>query len=369
MKTLSREDLADILHGAAILGTGGGGELSEGMAMIEDALAKGKAFVLVDLDDAPDDALVCTPYMLGAISALPAEQEAQYARLPRSKDAAILLAYQRFQRYLGRDFFGTVACEMGGSNTATAFYAAAMSGHYIIDADVAGRAVPEITHSTYAFNDLPAAPIVAANEFGECFVCEGVADDLRAEILVRALAKVSRNDIAAIDHALPVRDIRNAVIPGTISKALALGQCWRVARQTGRDVATAVAQAGGGHVAFRGQIGASDWETRDGFTFGSLEITGKGDFAGSQYRITLKNENMAAWRDGVVEVTIPDLICLLDTDSGAPVTNPNYHDGQTVAVVVLPAPAAFATARGLAVFGPRYAGIDQDYRPAVPALA
>ena len=40
---------------------------------------------------------------------------------------------------------------------------------------------------------------------------------------MRALAIVSRNDIAAIDHALPAHQLRNAVIKGTMSAALRLG--------------------------------------------------------------------------------------------------------------------------------------------------
>jgi len=204
MKTLSRQDLTDILYGCAILGTGGGGDLAEGFGLIDDAFAKGKEFRMVSLDEAPQDALVCTPYMLGAVSAMPAEQKKQYERLPRIDEEPILLAYRRFQSYLRQEFYGTISCELGGSNTAISFYAAAMSGHCIIDADVAGRAVPEITHSTYYFNGLPVAPIILANEFGECMICENIADDLRAEAIVRALSIVSRNDIAAIDHAMMV---------------------------------------------------------------------------------------------------------------------------------------------------------------------
>ncbi|WP_424988365.1 DUF917 domain-containing protein [Microbulbifer sp. S227A] len=365
MQTLTRQDLEDILYGAAILGTGGGGEISEGLAMIDDALARGKQFNMVSLDEAPQDALVCTPYMLGAISALPPEEERLYARLPRSGKPEILAAYSRFEDYLGRKFYGTISCELGGSNTATAFYAAAMSDAYIIDADPAGRAVPEITHSTYYINGLPAAPIVMANEFGEAIICENVIDDARAEHVVRALSKVSRNNIAAIDHALEIREIRDAIIPGAISLALDMGRAWREARDAGQDTSATIARQGGGFVAFRGAVSASDWETRDGFTFGNVSIDGAGDFAGKAYRIWLKNENMVGWLDNEVHATIPDLICMIDTDSGEPVTNPNYYQGQQVAVVVLPAPAPFTTARGLEAFGPRYAGLDREYRPAV----
>ena len=352
----------DLLAGATILGTGGGGDLVEGIALIDDALARGKTFDLVALDDVPDDALICTPYMLGAISDLPADEEAAYDRLPRIEGAPILLAYERFQTLLGQPFFGTVPCEMGGSNTAVAFYAAAMAGHKVIDADPAGRAVPEITHSTYFIAGLPAAPIVLANEFGEVMVLENIVDDMRAEAVVRALSIASRNDIAAIDHALPASTLRDAIIPGTLSKALKLGRAQRTAIENGRDPVETVAQMGGGEVVFRGAIARCDWRTEGGFTLGSIEIAGRGQQDTRRYRISVKNENLVGWLDGVVHATIPDLICLFDTETGQAVQNPHYRVGQQVAVVILPAPEAFLGPRGLAAFGPAYAGVDGHFR-------
>jgi len=370
MKKLTQQELKDILYGAAILGTGGGGELDEGFGLIDDALAKGKEFILVDLNEAPDDALVCTPYMLGAVSALPEEEEQQYnRRLPRADEPSILIAYRRFQEYLGREFYGTISCELGGSNTAISFYAAAMNGHYIIDADPAGRAVPEITHSTYYIHGLPASPIMMANEFGECFTCENVVDDMRAESVVRALARVSRNDIAAIDHALELREIRHAVITGAITMAMNMGRVWREACASSSDVAQAIADVGKGFVGFRGTIGENDWKTENGFTIGNINIDGSGSFVGETYRIWLKNENLVGWRNGTVHTTIPDMICLIDMDTNLPITNPNYHSDQNVAVVILPAPDAFTSTKGLASFGPAYVGLDQPYEPSVPKWA
>jgi len=364
MKQLSRQNLEDILIGATILGTGGGGEMSLGLEMIDDALAQGKSFNMVSLDEAPEDALVCTPYMLGAISPLPAEEEKKYERLPRISEPAILAAFKRFEDYLGRKFYGTISCELGGSNTATAFYAAAMADAYIIDADPAGRAVPEITHSTYYINGLPAAPIVTANAFGETVICENVMDDERAEHIVRALSVVSRNDIAAIDHALEVREIRHAVIPGAISMAMRMGEVWRKAKDVGSDVPDAIATEGQGAVVFRGTVDENNWKTENGFTIGDIAIEGIEENSGDTYRIWLKNENMIGRLNGQVHATIPDLICLIDTETGYAVTNPNYYQGQKVAVVVLPAPAPFLTPKGLSAFGPAYLGLKQEYRPA-----
>ncbi|WP_394175190.1 DUF917 domain-containing protein [Thalassotalea litorea] len=362
---LTRQDLSDILYGCAILGTGGGGELDEGFDYIDRAFAAGKTFNMVSIDDAPQSAKVCTPYMLGALTPMAAEEEAMYQNLPRNNEPAIMTAFKRLQSYSNDEYFGTICCELGGSNTAISFYLAAMFDGYIIDADPAGRAVPEITHSTYYFNDLDAAPIVTANEFGECFVLENIIDDQRAEHVVRALSMVSRNDIAAIDHAMPVSDIKHAVIKGTISKALAIGKAFRIAKQDGLNIAKEIAEHGGGYVAFEGLVEHFEFTTEDGFTLGEVSIKGDARHSGSTYKLQVKNENLVAYLNDKVDVTIPDLICCLDLDNQEPVTNPNFSLGMRVAIVILPAPKEFTTERGLKAFGPAYVGLDVPYQPAI----
>lgn len=364
-KNLTKEDLSDILYGCTILGTGGGGDLDEGFHYINKAFEAGKEFKLIDFDHVPDDANICTPYMLGAISELSAQEELEYSELPQSGEPSIMTAFRRLEEFTGDSYFGTICCELGGANTAISFYVAAMSNGYIIDADPAGRAVPEITHSTYYLNNLPAAPIVAANEFGECFVCENVKDDMRAERLVRALAKVSRNDIAAIDHATEAKNLRGAVIQGTISTALELGKAYRLAKENGDDIAQVIAEKGDGYVAFRGKTQSFNFETKDGFTLGYIEIKGVNNFDGDIYSIDVKNENMLARKNGVIDVTIPDLICCIDLDKGEPITNPNHLVGMNVAVIILPAPKEFLTEKGLKAFGPEYLGLADEYFSAV----
>lgn len=362
---LTREDLSDILYGCTILGTGGGGELDEGFEYIDKALAAGKTFKLVNIDDVPLSSMLCTPYMLGAISPMSTEEEQAYADLPKSKNDAIMTAYSRLEKHLGHSFFGTICCELGGSNTAISFYLAAMIDGYIIDADPAGRAVPEITHSTYYLNNLPADPIVAANEFGECFICENIKDDLRAETLIRALSKVSRNDIAAIDHAMSAEHLKHAVIKGTISKALALGKAYRMAKEKHLDIAEAIANEANGYVAFRGKTVDFDFSVIDGFTEGYVTINGEDNYADDIYSLTIKNENLLAKKNGHIDVTIPDLICLIDMDKGEPVTNPNHQLNMNIAIVILPAPKEFLTEKGLKAFGPHYLGLNSEYVPAV----
>ena len=107
----------------------------------------------------------------------------------------------------------------------------------------------------------------------------------------------------------------------------------------------------------------SSGATRAASPSGEVLIEGEGGCAGSTYRIWFKNENIIAWRDGEIDITVPDLICVIDDDTGEPLLNPSYRLGSRVSVVALPAPKQWRTARGLEVLGPRHFGFEVDYRP------
>jgi len=365
MKELSQQDIHDILTGSAILGTGGGGEIEEGLEYIAAAIKAGKSFKLASVSELAPDSMICTPYLLGALKPSDSESKHEYARLPKSGTLPIMVAFRRLETYMGKKFHGTISCELGGANTALAIYVAAMADGCLLDADVAGRAVPEITHSTYHFNGLDAAPAIVANEFGECFICENMFDDQRAEHIVRALAMVSRNDVSVIDHAMELRQVSDSVIKGTISKALELGAAFRAAIEDGSDTASVIARTGSGEVVFRGEVSHAEYRDDAGFTMGEIRIQGKQDFTNSEYKIGVKNENLVSWQNGEIHATIPDLIIIVDLESGTPLTNPNVTPGMNCAVVVLPPPREFLTDKALSVFGPSYLGLETPYRSAL----
>ena len=61
MRKLNRENLINILYGATILGTGGGGSLEGGIEKMDSALADGKEFNLVTFDELSPDDIIGTP--------------------------------------------------------------------------------------------------------------------------------------------------------------------------------------------------------------------------------------------------------------------------------------------------------------------
>ena len=359
MRTLSKNELYNILYGCAVLGTGGGGLLTNGLALVDKALAAGMSFNLVTFEELPDDGFIGVPYCCGALSD---NADETLAKLPVLPDPPGVLAAQAMERYLGRSFDGFMSTELGGSNTAEAFYTAAVMGRPIVDADPAGRSVPELQHSTFFLHDIPIAPMSVADVYGNSAVFDRVTNDKRAEAWARALATASNNTVGILDHPSKVADMRGAVIEGAITHAEKLGAALRGALESGGSPVDAVIAAGQGKELFYGTVQSAKFESREGFTFGTVLMQGLKDFAGKTYKIWIKNENIVSWLNDAVHVTAPDLICML-RDDGEIQMNPHVKAGQTFTVFALPAPDQWTTPKGIACLGPRSFGFDFDYKP------
>jgi DUF917 family protein len=357
MKELSKEELYDILYGCTVLGTGGGGNLAEGLRLVDSALAGGKRFRLAELDEIPGESLIGVPYICGALTKGKKEPD-----LPVLEEPLAVLAARVMERHLGRPLDGVISTELGGENTAQAFYTAALLDKVIVDADPAGRSVPELQHSTFYLNDIPITPMAVADAYGNSAVLDRVASDKRAEDWVRALAVVSDNSVGVLDHPAPAKSLRGAVIRGAVSYAGKIGAALRRARESGGDPALAITAAAKGKVVFRGTVGSAEYESREGFTYGTVLLNGQSDYSGRSYKIWYKNENIISWLDDAVHATVPELICLMD-EEGNPQINPLITEGTRLTAFILPAPAEWTTPRGLACFGPRHFGFDFDYKP------
>ena len=360
MRTLEYSEVEDILLGATVLGCGGGGDPAEGRASMRSAYDRGHAVTLAGPEELNEDALVGCPYGVGGLTR---GSDESYASLPRTEERPVVLAVQALSEHLGRAFDALITGELGGASVADALYTAAMLDLPVVDADPVGRAVPELEQSMFYLAGLPLAPQAAVNEIGDTALITRVANDQRAEALARALAVASGNQIWVADHALLWREMRGVVIEGAISQSQRVGSALREAREAGADGAAAVAAAGRGRVAFRGIVNRSEWQDVGGFTVGETMLAGLDADQGVPYRIWFKNENLVAWRARTPELTCPDLICVLDADSGEPVTNPHAQVGQYLAVIGLPAATSWHTEEGRRVLGPRHFDFDFDCVP------
>jgi DUF917 family protein len=89
-----------------------------------------------------------------------------------------------------------------------------------------------------------------------------------------------------------------------------------------------------------------------------------GTHAGEAAHIAIQNENLVFWRNGRMEVCVPDLIVNVELDTGEPIATEMLRYGQRIATLALPAHDLLKTPRALAVVGPAAFGYPElAYRP------
>jgi hypothetical protein len=362
LKKLTYEDVRDVLVGCTILSTGGGGDLQKGLKLAEEDFKNNLEYRLVSLDEIDDEDLFACPYFCGSIG--PKKEEDSYSKYRKIEELETTVAVQALERFYGSKIAGVVSIEYGGMNTAVAMSTGARLKKFIVDADAAGRAVPDLQFSTFYVTKKPIYPLAVANNIGDVAVFEKVADDFRAEDLVRALSVVSGGMIGMADHPCRGKDLKKSVIPNALSYAAEVGRAQRIALEKGKDPVEEIIAAGDGFYLFKGVVKKdTEWKIEGGFTFGTIDIEGIEKYRGRSLRIWFKNENVICWLDDEVLVTVPDLICVVEAESGYPITNPYCKKDFKVSVLGFKAPDMWRSENGLSVLNPSFFGFNVDYIP------
>ncbi|WP_028065069.1 DUF917 domain-containing protein [Solirubrobacter soli] len=353
MREIDVSQLADIARGAAVLGTGGGGDPYVGRLLAEQALRSHGPVTLLDPSEVPDDAVVAPAALMGAPTVM-------LEKLPRGDEATNAL--RALERLLGVTVTHTVSLEAGGLNSVIPFIAAAELGLPLIDADGMGRAFPELQMVLPTLGGVTATPMAMADERGNSAVLH-TSGNVWAERLARAVTVEMGASSAVSLYALDGRQVKDHMVWGTITLCEEVGRAIRVARAEHRDPVAAAVSRLRGRVLFTGKVTDVARRTVAGFARGEATLAGLGDEQDVTFSLSFQNEHLIAVRDGVVVASVPDLICVLDTETGEPVTTEMLRYGLRVTVLGAPCDARWQSPEGLALAGPRYFGYDHDYVP------
>lgn len=362
----SQQDAEDLVRGATLFGTGGGGSPEEGRRLLAEALAGGLKVGWVDPESiGDDDYTMCVSFMGNRARPAPEDERKRLSLgltdfiYPDNmrKAAEVLIEILGFRpKYI-------VCPELGGSNTPVPLCTAASLGMLAVDGDYAGRAIPEIAQCTPCLYGLPILPMVSVDKWGDITIMRAARNCGMAERVGKMLAMAAFGNTALAGFVLSGRDTKRVLVRNTLSESLQVGRAIREALENGRGPVEAAARATGARVLFVGELARTEAGVDDGYYQGYHCFVGRGEWQGQEARVWFRNENHVMWVGDRVVATSPDLIMQLDASCGEPIPNHSLEVGRTVALLASPARKVHLSPEAIERLGPRHYGFDIDYRP------
>jgi uncharacterized protein len=352
---LTEKDVEALEIGSAILGTGGGGNPYIGKLRAKQALREGYKMEILPLQALPDDAKVVS---LGGIGA----PLVSFERIKEGREG--LRCVRALEERLGIKVDAIACEEIGGQNSMEPLIVAAMAGLPVVDADGMGRAFPEMQMTTWSIYGHRSTPSVMCDCHGNVVIFDHAISELWHERMARACVVAQGGSSVLASAPMSGEFVKKFAIPDSYTKAISLGNAVLDARRHHADPIAAVCESENGTVVFRGKITDLKRHLMGGFVRGEAIVQGFDAYEGDEASVLIQNENLVFKRNGEVEVIVPDLIVILDVDSGEAITTEMLRYGQRIAVLALPCHPLLATPEALEVVGPKGFGFDDlVYRP------
>jgi DUF917 family protein len=346
-------EIEDIALGAALLGSGGGGDPYIGKLIAIGAIKDCGPITLLDPAEVADDAFVVPMAMMGAPTVL-AEKGLGGNEYRTLSDMV--------SRFYGRKIDALMPIEAGGVNSMLPFAAAARLGLPLVDVDGMGRAFPELQMVTFTVGGVSATPMALTDEKGNSAIFQTITNKWTEE-LARAVTMSCGGSVSVSLYCMDGKTMKAWGVKNIVSRSEQLGRAIRTVKQGVGTPEQNFIAACEGYKLFRGKISDVQRTVRGAFNFGKAILEGTGEYKGSGAYVEFQNENLIAAVNGEIRATTPDLICLVDTETFTPIPTDALKYGKRVLVVGLKCYEAWRTKEGIDIVGPRYFGYDTDYLP------
>jgi DUF917 family protein len=358
MRPLTERDVERLAEGAAVLGTGGGGNTYLAALELRRLLRQGAQVRVVDPEE-------LSPHALGPVLSGMGAPTVGIERLPTQGRFGELVRH--VAQALGRPVDFVAVGEVGGANALRPLCGAAEMGIPAVDADPMGRAFPELQMCTYMICGVAPTPVVLGDGKGVHALLTGLRDGVTAERYARALTWAFGGQAALALGVVTGEEVRRYAIPRTLSLALRLGEALDGARRAKRSPVDAIAQVVPDAVyLMEGKVVDVLRRTTGGFARGTVSIEGLGRYRGQRVVVEFQNEYLVVRREDAPHealLTVPDLLVVLEQESGKALGSETVRYGLRVHLMGLPAPWELKTPAALAVVGPRAFGYDVPFSP------
>lgn len=354
MRKIGLDEIEDIALGAALLGAGGGGDPYIGKLVAMGAVKECGPVTLLEPDEVPDDALIVPIAMMGAPTILGEKGIGgnEYETLAKM-----------VSQFYGKPIYAFMPIEAGGVNSMLPIAAAARLGLPMVDADGMGRAFPELQMVTFTIGGVKSTPMALTDEKGNCVIFDTITNKWTEE-LARSVTMSCGGSVSVALFCMDGATMKKYAVKNIVTRSQELGKAIRqVKDKTTGTPEENFLEFTEGFKLFKGKIGDVLRETKGAFNFGKVMLEGIGEYKGETAFVEFQNENLTATVNGALLATVPDLICMVDTETFYPITTDALKYGKRILLIGLKCFEMWRTPAGIELVGPRYFGYDTDYIP------
>lgn len=358
IKSIGTDNLDDLALGSVFLATGGGGDPHVPKLIARQAIKEFGPVSLISPEALADDAYIVP---IGSVGAPTVSLEL----LPSVDDAAATL--DAFEQYTGRAIDAVASFEIGGGNSLIPLVAAVGKGIPVIDGDGMGRALPEAQMMSYAIAGVKPTPAVAYDYAGNTAIFDVETTEVY-ERHIRSYSMAAGGMVTVAEHPMTGAQLKRSVIPQTLSFSIALGRVLRENRGQADGLLRPLQDVFSGSIygqcrlIYTGKVIDKATRIVGGYDIGEAKIE-TFDGVGEPLFVNIKNEYLLARHGDRVLATVPDLITIVDFETGAPINAERLRYGQRVCVYATGCPEFYRSEAALRVVSPRCFGFDLDYVP------
>lgn len=404
--SVSEIDVEWLAEGAYILGCAGGGTPRPEFLKLREQLRAGHRVRIVDPSSLAPDAVVYWGGNMGTPQ-VPLERLSGSEMLDSIKEMMYYSRHESFDAVLSVEIGGgnglqpllwgssknfdrpVVDADMMGKRTPSSTHVLINSVFSVpcTDRRVLGRAYPNLWQTTLTvYQSGHIVPCAISSGSGKTLLMTRTDEDLDLDRVLRA-SVVEMGSFVGLCAKPTTADlvVKHGVL-NTYSQAWRIGRAIHRARLSNSISSVPsrlIQELGGPHTArllFRGKIIAVERQLIKGHSYGEVVIASgasEDDLSdpdcqplaqGGQLRVPFKNENIYCKHitdDGQENLiaTVPDLIAIIDTETGHALGVPEFRYGVTVIVLcIVASPRWTESQRGLDLGGPKAFGLDFEHQ-------
>jgi len=322
---IDREIGMKAIYGGLFLGGGGGGSLTGGLEVLEEALKYG-GVKLTEIEEFDGNDIVITASLVGS----PASKE-KFVGPKHYKEV-----YDLYKKIYEGEISGIMTNEMGAQAITNGWVVSAMVGIPFLNAACNGRAHPTGAMGSMGLSSKEDYVTLqtAAGGKGEKDVSIVARGTIKATSeIVRKASIEAGGFVTVLRNPVNIEYIRENAAVNSVKKAIELGEIFINNINNLEGILESLSKAIGLEIICRGEVTKFELETKNGLDLGLLNIKSSDD----TYEVAFWNEYMTIdnSKNGRI-ATFPDLIAILDEQSGLPIISAEIGKEKKVVLVKVP---------------------------------